>query len=215
MSQNFTADHVWALAVIADRMNGGYNKNPVGHWDNETDKWVEDKPANKTMVKQWLRDESMVPTAEDIKQGQECRSYFKSFVMKELSGKINDFERTALKVSAKDHFGGRDMLEFAIISCLPQAMRKDQERNDIQREIFGSTQLAGQVGDKIHAEVTVVKSHYSQNYDKYRVTAQLGDSYIDFWFAQECQAGEKITIKGKIKTQRADKTTQLNYVKKM
>ena len=211
---NFTADHVWALAVIADRMNGGYNKNPVGHWDNETDKWVEDKPANKAMVKQWLREESVTPTEEDIEQGQECRAYFKGFVMKELSGKINDFERTALKVSAKDHFGSKDMLEFAIISCLPQAMRKDKDRADMSREIFSSTQLAGQVGDKVQGEVTIMKCHYSQNYEKFRVTAQLGDSFIDFWYSKECQVGDTMSIKGKIKTQRADKTTQLNYVKK-
>ena len=211
---NFTADHVWALSIIADRINGGYFKQDEGHWNDEHDDWIVTKTANKSMVKQWLREGGVEPTPTDIEQGQECRAYFKGFVMKELSGKINDFERTALKVSAKDHFGGKDMLEFAIISCLPQAMRKDKDRADMSREVFSSTQLAGQVGDKIQGEVTIIKCHYSSNYDKHRVTAQLGDSFIDFWYSKECQVGEKMTIKGKIKTQRADKTTQLNYVKR-
>lgn len=212
---NFTADHVWALAIIADRINGGYEKNDVGHWDEDSDKWVVTKTANKVMVKQWLREGSANPSEQDIAQGQECRNYFKGFLMKQLAGKLNDFEATALRVAQKDEFSGRDMLDFAVISCLPSVQRRDQTRQDIAREIYGSTQLQGAVGDKIQGEITIVKCHYSNMYDKYRVTAQLGDSYVDFWFGRECQVGDRMTIKAKIKRLRDDKTTQLNYVKKV
>jgi len=209
---NFSADHVWALAVIADRMNGGYEKNQVGRYQD--DEWVVMKEANKVIVKQWLREGGMEPTEQDIAQGLECRNYFKGFLMKQLAGKLNDFEATALRVAQKDEFTGRDMLDFAIISCLPSVQRRDQARQDIAREVYGSTQLQGQPGDKIQGEITIVKCHYSSMYGKYRITAQLGDSFVDFWFASECQVGDRMTIKAKIKRLRDDKTTQLNYVKK-
>lgn len=210
---NFSADHVWALAIIADRMNGGYEKHDVGHY-NDKDEWIVTKTANKVLVKGWLRNGDMEPTATDIEQGQECRNYFKGFLMKQLAGRLNDFEAQALRIAQKDEFSGRDMLEFAIVSCLPASQRRDQARQDIAREIYGSTQLQGAVGDKIEGEIEIVKCHYSDMYGKYRVTAQLGDSFVDFWFAKECQVGDRMTIKAKIKRVRDDKTTQLNYVKK-
>jgi hypothetical protein len=210
---NFTADHVWALAVMADRINGGYFKQDKGHLDDD-ERWVLEKTANKSLVKQWLREGGVEPTEEDIQLGKECRAYFKTFVMRELSGKITDFERQALKISSKDYFGGRDLLEFAIISCLPTAMLRDRASQNIAREVYSSTQLVGNVGDAVRGEVEVIRCNYSQNYNKYRVNARFGDSFVDFWFAKECQVGDRFTIKGKIKTVRGDKTTQLNFVKR-
>ena len=210
---NFTADHVWALAIIADRINGGYCKNAEGKYDDEGF-FVVQKEANKVMVKQWLREGGVEPTEQDIAQGQECRNYFKGFLMKQLAGKLSDFEAQALRIAQKDEFSGRDMLEFAIVSCLPNTQRRDQDRQDIAREIYGSTRLQGAVGDKIEGEIEIVKCHYSEYYGKYRIQGRLGDAFVDFWFAKECQVGDRMTIKGKIKRVRDDKTTQLNYVKK-
>lgn len=209
----FTADHVWALAVRADRINGGYFKADKGHFDDD-DRWVLEKVANKTMVKQWLREGTDEPTQEELEEGRECRAYFKTFIMRELSGKITDFERQALRISNQDTFTGRDMLQFSIISCLPAARVRDSVNMDIQREIYGSTQLMGAVGDVVRGEIEVVRCNYSQNYDKYRVQGRLGDAIVDFWFKQECQVGDRFTIKGKIKSVRGDKTTQLNFVKR-
>jgi hypothetical protein len=39
----------------------------------------------------------------------------------------------------------------------------------------------------------------------------MGEAFVDFWFSQELKG--ELRIKGKIKAQRGDKTTQLNYVK--
>ena len=45
----FTADQVWGAAVAADRINGGYLKEPV--YARNLD--VIEKQANKQMVKDW------------------------------------------------------------------------------------------------------------------------------------------------------------------
>jgi len=208
----FTADHVWALAVVADRVNGGYLKE---------DEWLPNavppcrgRQANKLMVKQWLREGANPTTEADIEKGREVRNYFNGFLLKQISGKINEFEQQALRIAQMDEFTGKNLLEFAIVSCLPSVMVRDQSRNELAREVRASTQLTGNVGDKIQGEIEVVKCYYSKDYNKYRVTAKLVDSFVDFWYNTNLEAGSKISIKAKIKSVRGDNTTQLNFVKR-
>jgi hypothetical protein len=205
----FTADQVWALAVIADRINDGYIKEPV--YARNLD--VIEKQPNKVMVKQWLREGTFAMiTAADIDKGREIRHYFNGFLLKELSGKINDFERQALKIAQKDTFTGRDMFDFAVVSCLPSAMLRDQAKKELTTEIRFSTQLDAAVGDKIHGDLEVIKCYWNQNYGKYRVTGRMGESFVDFWATDEFK--DTVSIKAKVKAQRGDNTTQLNYVKR-
>jgi hypothetical protein len=210
----FTADQVWGLAVAADRINGGYFKEDVYVMENECRKRV--TQANKAMVKDWLRTGAVTEaTAEDITKGQEIRSYFNGFLLKQIAGKINDFEQQALRIAQMDEFTPKNMLEFAIVSCLPSVMIRDQSKNELAREVRASTQLQGAVGDKIQGEIEVVKCYYSKDYDKFRVTAKLVDSFVDFWYNSNLEAGSKISIKAKIKSVRGDNTTQLNFVKRV
>lgn len=208
----YTADLVWGLAVRADELNGGYCKEAVwGYSDSGESKML--KTANKMLVKQWLRD-NVQPNEQEIEKGRVIRNYFNGFLLKQISGKINDFETQALRIAQMDEFTGRNMLEFAVISCLPSTMRRDQDRNDLAREVRNSTQLTGNVGDKIKGEIEIVKCYYSKDYDKYRVTAKLVDSFVDFWYNSNLEAGDRISIKAKIKSVRGDNTTQLNFVKR-
>ena len=172
--------------------------------------------ANKLMVKQWLREGAFTEaTAEDIEKGREIRNYFNGFLLKQIAGKINDFEAQALRIAQMDEFTTRNMLEFAIVSCLPSVMIRDQSRNDLAREIRNSTQLQANVGDKIQGEVEIIKSYYSQEYNKFRITAKLVDSFVDFWYNSNLNAGDRISIKAKVKSVRGDNTTQLNFVKRV
>jgi hypothetical protein len=206
----FTADQVWACAVAADRINGGYLKEPI--YDFNVDQREPVKQANKAIVKGWLRENNFAAvTEEDHVKGREIRNFFNGLTLKVLSGKINDFERQALRIAQKDEFTGRDMLDFAVISCLPAAMLREQSRKELASEIRSSTQLAAAVGDKVQGEAEVIKSYYSKEYNKYRITAKLGDSYVDFWFGKDLEG--TVGIKGKVKAQRGDLTTQLNFVK--
>ena len=209
----FTADQVWGLAVAADRINGGYYKEDVYVLENQCQKRI--KEANKMMVKGWIRTGAFSEaTAEDVEKGREIRNYFNGFLLKQISGKINDFEAQALRIAQMDEFTNKNMLEFAIVSCLPSVMIRDQSRNELAREVRHSTQLTGNVGDKIQGEIEVVKCYYSKDYDKFRVTAKLVDSFVDFWYNSNLNVGDRISIKAKIKSVRGDNTTQLNFVKR-
>jgi hypothetical protein len=205
----FTASHVWALAVAAERINGGYYKEPV--YDFNVDQQKPVKEANKVLVKKWLREGTNPTTELDIAAGEDCRNYIKTWLMRELSGKITDFERTALKIAQKDEFTNRDMYDFAVVSCLPSSVARDRNHQEIKREVYHSEQLVGNVGDTIVGEVTVVKSSFSQMYNKFKISGRMGESFIDFWFSKPLEGS--VRIKGKIKNVRGDKTTALNYVK--
>lgn len=204
----FTADQVWGIAVRVDKLNGGYVKLPVYA---ETLDVVKTEP-NKKIVKDLLR-ENFQPSEDEVEEGRRVRSYFNTFTMKLLTGKINEFEQTALKIAQKDSFTGRDMYDFSVVACLPDVARRDAARNELKREIYSSDQLAGVPGDKIQGELTVISCRYNQNYNKFRIQGRMGESFVDFWFGDALEGN--VVIKGKIKSQRGDKTTQLNYVKKV
>ena len=210
----FTADQVWGLAVAADRINGGYFKEDVYVMENQCQKRV--TQANKLMLKEWLRNGATTEATEaDVERGREVRHFFNGFLLKELSGKINDFERQALKIAQMEEFTSRNLLEFAIISCLPAAMLREQSRKELDSDIRSSTQLTGNVGDRIEGDIEVVKCYFSQEYNKFRITAKLVDSFVDFWYNTNMKTGDVVKIKAKIKSIRSNNTTQLNYVKKI
>ena len=209
----FTADQVWGLAARADILNGGYCKEPVfaATATQGIDYNQKIKEANKILVKGWLRDNEQ-PTADEIALGQQYRAHINTWTMKLLTGKISEFEQTALKIAQKDEFTGRDMLDFAIVSCLPEAARRSQQRTDEKRDIYNSEPLPGNEGDTIVGDITVIRTRYNPEYDRWKINARMGESFVDFWFGSDLQG--TLRIKGKIKFQRGDKTTALNYVKK-
>lgn len=207
----FTAEVVWGLAVAADRINGGYFSEP--YWERPAAGFdsVKTREANKVMVKTWLAQQDFsAMTDEDVAKGQEIRNHIKGYLLKTLSGEISDFEKTALACAQMDIFGGNNLKEFSVISCLPAAMRRDKERLALKREILASVQLQGFKGDRVQGEIQVISCRYNEDYGKYRITALMGESYVDFWYKKELEG--VVLIKGKIREQRANNTTQLNYV---
>lgn len=206
----FTADQVWGAAAAADRINGGYFKEPV--YNFEIDQREPVKQANKALVKNWLRENNFAAVTEaDYAAGRSARDHFKSYTLLALTGQMNEFQTTVLKIASKDVFTGRDMYDFAVVSCLPDVARRDQARTELKREIYVSEQLLGSVGDAVVGDITVVSSKFNQNFNKYRITARMGEAFIDFWFSRAIEGS--VRIKGKIKNVRGDKTTQLNFVK--
>ena len=204
----FTADQVWGIAVRVDRDNGGYVKLPVYA---ETMDVVKTEP-NKIIVKEMLRN-NLQPTEDEIAEGQRIRAHFNSYTFLALQGKLNDFQHQALKIAQMDRFTGRNMLEFSIISCLPDVERRDRARKEFIEQLYASEQIKGAEGDKISGYITVEQCRWNPNYNKFRVQGRMGESFVDFWFGRELLVGANLSIKGKIKRQRDDKSTQLNFVR--
>ena len=205
---DYTADQVWAIAVRVDRENGGYVKLPVYA---ETMDVVKTEP-NKVIVKEMIRN-NYQPTEDEIEAGRAVRAHFNSYTFLALQGKLNDFQHQALKIAQMDRFTGRNMLEFAIVSCLPDVARRDRARQELMQELYASQPIQGAEGDKISGYLTVEQCRFNANYNKFRVQGRMGESFVDFWFSRELLVGANLPIKGKIKRLRGDKTTQLNFVK--
>ena len=206
----FTADQVWACAAAAHRINDGYCK--IDEWMPNATPPYRSKQANKTLVKEWLRTSNFSEVTEaDYAAGREARDHFKGYTLLAIAGRLNDFQQTAMKIATKDEFTGRDVYDFAVISCLPSVAVRDAAHSALKREIYESEPLPGAVGDTVVGDITVIRTRYSNEYGKYRIDARMGESIVDFWHAQEL-AGE-LRIKGKIKQHRGNKATQLNYVK--
>jgi len=205
----FTADQVWACAAAAQRINEGYFKED--QWDS-AEAGVKIKTANKSLVKAWLRDQDYsLVTAADTEEGIRARNHFKSYTFLAIAGRLNEFQETAMKLAAKEEFTGRDIYDFSVISCLTSVAVRDVANSELKREIFTSEQLQGNIGDTIVGDITVITARFNNDYNRYKITARMGESFVDFWFGQELEG--TIRVKGKIKTQRGNKTTQLNYVK--
>ena len=205
----FTADQVWGCAAAAQRINEGYFKED--QWDT-AEAGVKIKTANKSLVKNWLaRGDYSLVTAADIAAGQTARNHFKSYTFLAIAGRLNEFQETAMKLAAKEEFTGRDIYDFAVISCLPSVAVRDAANSELKREIYTSEQLQGDVGDAVVGDITVISARFNPDYNKHKITARMGESFVDFWFGKELEG--ELRIKGKIKTQRGNKTTQLNYVK--
>jgi hypothetical protein len=204
----FTADQVWAIAVRVDRINGGYVKYPVYH---ETLDVVKTEP-NKVIVKDLIRN-GYQPTDEEVEAGRSVRAHFNSYTFLALQGKLNDFQHQALKIAQMDRFTGKNMLEFSIVSCLPDVARRDQARKEFTALLRDSTPIQGTEGDRISGYFTVEQCRFNPNYNKFRIQGRMGESFVDFWFGRELLVGANLPVKGKIKRQRPDNSTQLNYVK--
>ena len=206
----FTADQVWACAAAAQRINGEYIKMDV--WMHNATPPYRSKQANKDMVKEWLRTNNFSEvTEEDYAAGRKARDHFKGYTLLAIAGRLNDFQQTAMRIATKDEFTGRDMYDFSVVSCLPSVALRDAAHTELKREIYQSEQLPGAVGDTIVGDITVIRTRYSQEYNKYRIDARMGESIVDFWHTKELKG--ELRIKGKIKQQRGNKATQLNYVK--
>lgn len=209
----FTADQVWGCAAAAHRINGGYVKEPV--WSYPVDgQPVLSRDSNKNMVKRWLREQDFSQiTAADYDAGNTYRNHFKTYTLLALKGTLNDFQSTAMRIAAKDQFTGRDLYDFAVVACLPSVSERDQAHTEFKRDLYHSEPLEGTPGDVITCDMVTISCRWNANYGKYRITGRINDSFVDFYHSTEFEG--TVRIKAKIKQQRGDKTTQLNYVKKI
>lgn len=210
----FTAEQIWGAAMAAYRINGGYVKE--AEWDYDVQPAKVKREANKLMIKAWIRAKDLAAvTPEDMLKGQEVRNHFNSYMFLAIAGKLNDFQSQAYKIAQRTEFTAKDSLELAIASCLPMIYERDRDRKEFMNQLRDSTQLSGAVGSAVAGEIIVLDSRYNVNFNKWKISAKLVDSFVDFWYNKHIEKGAVMKIKGKIKAQRDNNTTQLNYVKQL
>ena len=213
-TMTYTAELAWGAAVAALRINEGeYIKYDVRDPDDYA---IIVKHTNKSIVRGLLEKNQDVITAEDRARGLEFRAHFQGLLFRQLSGDINDFLQTAMRVAGKDEFTDQDHLDLAVLASLPKSAERDiarQNQKTERRELSRDSQHVGVVGDKFAGEAEVLNCFYSQKWATYYVNAKSGSNLLMFAFRNELARGTTVQIQGTIKAHREDGITQLNRVK--
>lgn len=200
---NLNADDVWSAACAAQRINGAYIKSFEEGKNTET---------NRQIIDNLLANTDLI-TESDREHGREVRTYYKGLTFKILQGKkLNDFDNTAMVIANRDIIEGT--YDVAVIASLPSCYERAVKRDNLNRRIEDARGgFLGRIGEKVKANVEVVRSVYSQQWGVYFVTGLTSeDQAVFFSYKQPIDAGKLIIVQGTVKAHR-DNSTQLNRVK--
>lgn len=214
-SVKYFVDDVWAAAVLATDVNGGYCKEYQYEFpENAPARLV--KKRNRDLVQEYLTQPNMI-TAELIERGRQVQEFLRNdLTFRALKGKLTDFDQGVSRVLAVS--GSFDTVqhryEMAIVASLPASVARSQQRQTADERVqFAQGGLIGAVGDKVTAQVEVLSAVYSQNYNCWFIKGITDrDQPVFFSFKQKHDAGTWLTVQGTVKAHR-DNLTQLNRVK--
>lgn len=216
----YKSEDVWAAAACATRINGGYIKEPTYKYDEAQNASVLDKEANKVMVRNMLATGSKSWGEEDIARGNAAREYWKTNLLKMLSGAANDFEQTAINLANKETI--ETVYDVSVISSLIASAERGMEREAVKEVKLQTNSVhVGAVKDNVRivdAEVLTVR--YNANFGKYRVDVRSNGNLFSWWSSEDFKVGARVNVKGKVKAHYSDRdtnvaVTQLNYVKEV
>ena len=217
-----------AMAVAAQRINGGYIKDTrrFSEPDNKT------QFANKEIVKyafasidnpvDGLRDSpedyvKPTPTEEDYVQVAEIQKWMKRYVMLGL-GDLDDFKRDMINAVSADVVPVNNLGRVAFI---PEFVKRDQHENGLKKEIrieYRNSQYLGKEKDVVEGVLKILDKRYSQQWESFNYVAVIDGNLVSFMNKFEHNVGDMKRIKAKVKAQTKNKLfganeTRLNYVK--
>ena len=216
----YTAEQVWAAACAAQRINGEYLKEAEMIYADATGAQLP-TPITVRMANKHLMREMLAATADprltaaDVAEGIACRTHYQGLIFKELAGKLNSgFLKAVYALSAKEEFQSNAFIELAQIAASPQGWVRDVKRDaNIEKAALGK--YVGNVGDKVTGEVEITDCNYSANYGIFFAHGFIDGNAVFFAYKSKLNPGSKVPIKGTVKAQRDNFTTQLNRVKEV
>ena len=213
-----------AMAVAAQRINGGYIKDTrrFSEPDNKT------QFSNKEIVKFAFYAETKnnnlpsdyvrpTPTAEDYARVAEIHKWMKRYVMLGL-GDLDDFKRDMIESVSQDTVIYNNLGRVAYI---PEFVKRDQHETGLKKEIrveYRNSQYLGSSGDRVEGVVKILDKRYSSMWESYNYTAVMDGNLVSFMNKFDHAIGDMKQIKGKVKEKQVNKLfganeTRLNYVK--
>ena len=217
-----------AMAVAAQRINGGYIKDTrrFSEPDNKT------QFANKEIVKyafasidnpvDGLRDRpedyvKPTPTADDYAQVAELHKWMKRYVMLGL-GDLDEFKRDMIESVSQDTVAVNNLGRVAFI---PEFVKRDKHETGLTKEIrveYRDSQYLGKEKDVVEGVLKILDKRYSQQWESFNYVAVIDGNLVSFMNKFEHNVGDMKRIKAKVKAQTKNKLfganeTRLNYVK--
>lgn len=210
----WTPDQAWAVAVAVDRANDGYCKDAQYRWDDEAQRSVLIREANKTIVYRMIEDPATEISDADIQTGRELRNRLsQELVMSALRGELSGFQKAQQTVLTLTEFSSRDRLNLAILAAQPNSIRVSEKRTQVTERLRGTRPLIDREGTRVRVTGEVIKCNWSDKWGTFYVTMVTADS-IQVFFAlrNSPEVGTTITVEGAVKRHGTD-NSQLNRVK--
>ena len=237
----FPLEDVMALAVMAQRINGGYLTNAKRHFDNEG-VVINVQHANKDLIRFGLDARSIgkgtfqdkngnmvadystqnIADDEDLEVATEIISYYTGLMFKAIGGKINQFEERVLEIVKS---GKVSLYDFGVIASLPKSYERNVAREAVeqrQRELSDNSQHIGQVGNTVDLELEIMRFNFIQKLNCYVVNGvDAGGNLVVFFTSNEDFNGPtSLKVRGRVKRHQTSnyhggKETVFNYVKKI
>ena len=217
-----------AMAVAAQRINGGYIKDTrrFSEPDNKT------QFANKEIVKyafasidnpvDGLRDKpedyvKPTPTEEDYVQVAEIQKWMRRYIMLGLAD-LDDFKRDMINSVSADVVPVNNLGRVAFI---PEFVKRDKHETGLTKEIrveYRDSQYMGKEKDVVEGVLKILDKRYSQQWESFNYVAVIDGNLVSFMNKFEHNVGDMKRIKAKVKAQTKNKLfganeTRLNYVK--
>ena len=209
--REYSAETVWAAAAYADRVNGGEYLREPENILNPDGTWQPGRQANKRVLAEALANPDLVTDA-DRDTGREAWHWHQGRSMMDgLRGELRDFKKTLFEAVSQTAFLSTETLNMAVIASQIRAWRAGVAEEAARDDVVPG-HLA-EVGAKVRAGITVIRSVFSQNYNVFFVTAKTDSRHIVFFsYRDRMEPGSQCEIAGTVKAHRDD-STQLNRVK--
>ena len=207
----YTAETVWAAAARADRVNGGFYLREQENILNPDGTWLPGRQANKRLLVEALDNPDLI-TQEDNDVGHKAWHWHRGRCMMDgLRGELRDFKKTLFEAVSQTAFLSTNTMHMAVIASQIRAWRAGVAEEEAREDV--ETSPLADIGAKVRAKITVVRSVYSQNYNVFFVTAKTDSRHMVFFsYRDRLEPGHQCGIAGTVKAHRDD-STQLNRVR--
>jgi hypothetical protein len=205
---------VWAAAAHANRINGGeYLREPEYLRDAQgmPTQDIAQQP-NRVRITEALMDQSRITDA-DRELGARAQDWHsKNLMMRALKGTLSEFDQALQRALTVEAFSlHRHRTDIAVIASQIRAYEQGVQMQEVMEGIL--REPLADIGAKVDANVTVVKSVYSQNYGVWFITAVTESRHAVFFsYRDRWPNGERLRVRGTVKAHR-DLSTQLNRVR--
>lgn len=214
---NYPADAVWAYAVAAYRINGGYSKSSAWDYDSEG-RLIQTQTPNREMVLAMLT-ASSVPNSEYLAAGREYRAYWQSQLLRLLDNSVNDYIKSVVTVAEKDII--ETALDLSIVvSCIASTDKSKKQQMLNERKLETNSGWRYSVGSKVEFRnnIQVIRCQYLDKVGAYIVESIIDGDLYSWWSKQDIAVQTYKSLQARVKKTDVDYATKvpvthLNYVK--
>ena len=204
----YSACDIWAAAVYAQRINGGYHKHDLFGDDNVTVV----KEANRTVAKNALALGGKI-TVEDRCKGAEIRKFISSRLMvTAITRTLNDFQQSLSRAVALDEFivPQDNMLIGVVNSQIAMYERAIKEEALTKDSVYGTF---GKIKERVDVELKPVARFWLTDWGTFRYNCITTEGYkTSFYYKEKLEIGDAVKVRGTV-TKHTNDTTTINRVK--